>query len=555
MKIKSMFYFLFLISELSYSISPSDLDINMEKRREKQEELRKLENSLEKRKNENYPLYEIIPQNEKKGSRINKIIVEGNTILPEKTLKELENKYIGKYGGKNVVNFLKELENNYLKKGYIATRVKLDIKNSDFKEGIITYKVIEGKVEAIKFKEARKSDKRRIKASFPLENGDIINIRDLDQGIDNLNSVSCNNAKFDLVPGNQLGTTIVEVENQRNKKISGTINYNNLGQETTGNERAKVSLTIEDLLGMNDSFIGVYQRKLGVKRDKRDNENFSFYYKIPYKYWEFAVSKDQSEYVSTVEALNNSYKSNGISKNENYSIRRVLNRNSEGKTDFGITLTKKNTKNYLEDIKLVSSSRRLSILKFDLNNQRKFLDGILYTNLAYHRGIDRFGAEKDDGKEKDTPRAQFSKYTLDLNWYRPFKIKNQNFAYRFGFGGQYTDDILYPSEKLVIGDDTTVRGFKDNSIMGDKGFYLRNELSLNYKIFEPFIAYDIGRVKDVYKDENYRRCGNELSGASIGLRVYYGGFIGSITYSKPISAPKYVEKNKQEVYISISYSF
>lgn len=555
MKVKNAIYLLFFVVKISYSISPSDLDINVEKRREKEEKLRTLEKNVIDVKKSDFPLNEIVSQDGQKGTKITQINIEGNTLLSEKTINDLTERYIGKYGKENIVNFLKELENSYLKKGYITTRVKIDMKKTNFKEGIVTYRVIEGTVEEIRFKKTKKNDKRRIQTSFPLKKGDIISIVDLDQGIDNLNSISSNNAKFDLLPGSQVGTTVVEVENFRSKFISGSINYNNLGQKTTGNERGKVSLTVEDTLGINDSFTGVYQKKLGVKRKKRDSENFSFYYKIPYKYWEFAVSKDQSEYLSTIEALNNSYKSNGISKNESYSFRRVLKRDSRSKIDFGVTLTKKNTKNYLEDIQLVSSSRRLSILKFDLNNQNKFFDGVLYTNLAYHKGLARFGTEKDHDKERDEPKAQFYKYTMDLNWYKPFRIKTQNLAYRLGFGGQYTDVILYSSEKLIIGDDTTVRGFKENSIMGDKGFYLRNELNLNCRWVEPFIAYDVGRVKDVYKDNNYKKYGSELSGASIGIRTYYAGFVGSLTYSKPLSAPKYVEKNKQEIYISIGYNF
>lgn len=46
--------------------------------------------------------------------------------------------------------------------------------------------------------------------------------------------------------------------------------------------------------------------------------------------------------------------------------------------------------------------------------------------------------------------------------------------------------------------------------MGDKGFYLRNEIKYNYKFLELFIAYDYGRVKDVYKDDYYGENGSEM---------------------------------------------
>ena len=121
--------------------------------------------------------------------------------------------------------------------------------------------------------------------------------------IDNLNSVSSNNAKLDITAGNELGGSIVEIANQRSKKISGTVNYNDLGQKSTGKDRIKFSLIFDDVLGINDSFASTYQRKLGNNRKYKDNENFSFYYRVPIKYWEFSISKDQSEYLSTIESF------------------------------------------------------------------------------------------------------------------------------------------------------------------------------------------------------------------------------------------------------------
>ena len=87
-------------------------------------------------------------------------------------------------------------------------------------------------------------------------------------------------------------------------------------------------------------------------------------------------------------------KSTGISKNINYSVRRIINRNSNGKTSVGVTLTNKETKNYFDGIKLITSSRKLSVLKVDINHNRRLFNGVLYGSLAYHEGLDRFGAER-----------------------------------------------------------------------------------------------------------------------------------------------------------------
>lgn len=531
----------------------SQQEINREERRRKEEEFKKIEK--EDSFNNKYPTNELDNITSEAGSEIKIIEVKGNTILSKNKIENLKKKYVGKRGGKNVINFVKELENLYLEKGYITTRVKIDIENSNFEAGKIQCIVIEGYIENIVMN--GKSNNSKIFASFPTKEKEVLNIKDLDQGIDNLNSISANNAKLDILAGENLGGSIIDIKNETSKKISAAVNYNNLGQKSTGEERIKLALTIEDFLGINDSFTGSYQRKLGRNKKYNDNENFSFYYRIPFKYWEFSIIKDQSEYKNTITGLGQSYKSTGISKNMNYSLRRVIHRNEVGKTTLGLTLTNKETKNYIDDEKLILSSRKLSVLKLDIGHQRRLFNGMFFGEIAYYEGLKRFGAERDDWEYKDStsPKAQFQKYTMDINWYKPFKINNQNFSYRFSFSGQYSDDILYSSEKMSIGDDTTVRGFKENSIMGDKGIYIRNELAYNYNFLEPFIAFDIGRVKDVTKDEYYEKYGTELSGASIGVRVYFKYFTASITYSKPLTAPRYIDKNKQEIYITLSYLF
>lgn len=265
---------------------------------------------------------------------------------------------------------MKELENLYLQKGYIAVRVKMDMERADMKNGKISLKVLEGYIEEIRFKDNDKG-KLSVFTSFPTSKGDMLNINNIDQGIDNLNSVSSNNVKLDILAGESQGGSIVEVTNKRSKKISGAINYNNLGQKSTGQERIKGSIFVDDLLGLSDSFTGTYQRKLGSNKYK-ENKNFSFYYKIPIKYWEFSVSQDESEYSSTIESFARTYQSTGKSKNFNYSARRIINRNSNGKTSLGVTLTKKETTNYFDKIKLITSSRRLSVLKTDITHNRRF---------------------------------------------------------------------------------------------------------------------------------------------------------------------------------------
>ena len=46
-----------------------------------------------------------------------------------------------------------------------------------------------------------------------------------------------------------------------------------------------------------------------------------------------------------------------------------------------------------------------------------------------------------------------------------------------------------------------------------------------------------------------------MSGASIGLRMYFNHFDMSFTYSKPLTAPSYIKKNTHEIYFTMSARF
>lgn len=255
MKIRKIWVWLFFI--FNYCSYANQQELNREERRIREEEIRKLEKIEAK---DEIQLNELEENIEAIGDEIKSLEINGNTILKTSEIEILKKKYIGKIGGKNILNLMRELENLYLVKGYIAVRVKMDMDKADIPEGKIALKVLEGHIEEIRFKDKSKG-KINIFTSFPTSKGDVLNINDLDQGIDNLNSVSSNNAKLDILAGETLGGSIIEIDNQRSKKISGAINYNDLGQKSTGRDRLKTSLIFEDIMGLNDSFTGTYQKK------------------------------------------------------------------------------------------------------------------------------------------------------------------------------------------------------------------------------------------------------------------------------------------------------
>lgn len=159
----------------------------------------------------------------------------------------------------------------------------------------------------------------------------------------------------------------------------------------------------------------------------------------------------------------------------------------------------------------------------------------------------KFGASNDDEiwKSNTSPRAKFSKFSANLSIYKPLGM----FYLREFVAGQISKDILYSNEKLSLGDDSSVRGFRNSGISGESGFYSRNEIGANLTTFaRPFVAYDIGRTKD-----NITKNYDTVQGFSIGLKGEFKNLYGTITLSKATDFPKDIKTNSHEIYATVQW--
>ncbi|KDE73628.1 ShlB/FhaC/HecB family hemolysin secretion/activation protein [Fusobacterium necrophorum] len=474
---------------------------------------------------------------------IKNVTLDGNTLLQNFQIHRILRKYIGE--NKNVYSLIKELEDTYIEKGYITTRVGLDLEKSDLESGNMSLFVLEGKIEKIFYDGEENITKTFI--TFPQRADKILNIRDLDQGMDNLTDHST----MDIKPASKEGYSNIFIK-KKNKPFILFLNYNDLGQSGTGRHRLKYSLHLHNVIGMNETIDSSFQMKMQRQKKDRNAENFSVSTSIPFKNWSFHYAYDNSETFRTIYAHKRKYKATGRTINQNFEIRNVIYRNEDHKVDFGGKITLKDSKNYIDDIRLITGSRKLSVFTLNSSHTGRAFSGLIHSSLGVSFGLKKYGANQDAEewyREDTTPKAQFRKYNLEVSWYKAI----QKLYYKMNVGAQYSKDILYSQEKISIGDDTTVRGFQDESIQGDSGIYLRNEVG--YKgldIIEPFLAYDYGKIKNnKIREDRYE----VVQGVAIGVKLSLKGFEGSIVTAKPIDRPEYFKHKKPVMYTSLSYRF
>src|SRR3546814_7992422 len=130
-----------------------------------------------------------------------------------------------------------------------------------------------------------------------------------------------------------------------------------------------------------------------------------------------------------------------------------------------------------------------------LNHSLRVGQGLVSVSVGYETGLRSFGAKDDAERNNAGPEAQFEKYTGDLTVIQNFSLLGLNFMVTSGARGQWTPDTLYSSERFSIGSLSTVRGFKESSLIGDVGGLIRNELALRLPIEQPDIPQVVGELQ------------------------------------------------------------
>ncbi len=478
---------------------------------------------------------------------------------------EVMNVMTGEYAGRclmleQINTLLADISNWYLDRGYVTTRAYLP--PQDLTTGTLQIVVVEGRTQDIRFSPGQ-TERGGLATAFPELEGQRLNIRDLEQGLDQLNRLPSNNAKLTLEPGEKTGETVVVIENAPDKRMRFTGTEDNTGSRATGLHQRTLEAEVDDLLGINDMWSVSYKHSLTNFEDY-GAKNVSGSLSVPYGYWTFEYSDSWFLYASTIEATTDSYKSTGSSRQSELSAERVVHRDQDSKTSLEGALTLKQGRNFIAETLLESQSRKLSIGALTLHHADRIWDGALSGSVTYNLGLRSFGAKKDHEIGSNDARAQFKKWSFNASYSRPLPIAEQALNSSLALIGQWTPHTLFSSERISIGGLSSVRGFKEDSLSGDVGGYGRTELSwtlpgTDWEPFDktfgrltPYGALDAGWIK---ADPGEVGEGGVLAGWTLGLRASSGVVSFDVAWAEPLKRHHNLMRRGHELYTSLSIAY
>jgi hemolysin activation/secretion protein len=506
---------------------------------------------------------EIIPQQAPESDSdqpcrvISQIDFTGVSLLSQAELDALRQPYLGEcLTVSDIERLLSEVTGAYIRRGLVTARVY--IQAQDLASGVLEVLVLEGKVDSIMLDDGGQ-DSINLQTAFPGLVGRPFNLRDFEQGLDQINRLISNNAVIDLRPGSEPGASDVIIRNQPGRRWRINATLDNYGSTSTGRNQGGANLSLDNPLSLNDSLTLVFRRTLGEDFSRRGSESRSVFYSLPYGYNTFNASYSSSRYATPLDLPGGELIADGTQENMILGADRVLMRDAQSRLGVSANLIYKDSENFFAGQLLDVSSRALSVLELGINWSSLVASGAFSARLGYQRGLGWFGTLEDEpGRPSQLPQAEFDKWTVSMGWLRPFDLGGQAFRYNSRVEAQTSPDVLYGSEQFSIGSLYTVRGYRDSSLSGDRGYFWRNELSHlrqaalgNYSMFlRPFVAFDTGRILS-------RRevSGGRLYSASIGLALSAQHLSLELLGTQPLSVPDTIEDEGFETFANLTLSF
>lgn len=491
--------------------------------------------------------------------KIKTVVISGALHLSETARQHIGDEYHGRC--LNVVDIEKILgtiTKDYIDRGYVTTRAYLPAQ--DLSTGILEILVIEGVVETIMIKDGD-THSISVRNVFPSSQGDLLNLRDLEQGIDQINRLASNNAQLDIQPGETAGASQVIVYNQPSSRFHYYLSTDNQGSKSTGELQTGLTFTADNLLGFNDLFSATHRESTPGDSGRKFSGSDSFNLSIPFGYTTVSLATSYSRYDSMISVPSGlSLSASGNNRTDSLNIDRVMYRDQSTRVLLSGSLTGKNARNYLDNQFLGVSSRRLTVLDIDANLSTDFAGGILSLNLGYAQGLSIAGALKDPSNLPEwAPQAQFRKIKAGFNYMRPFNLFDERISFTSQLTAQKSPGALYGSEQISIGGLYSVRGFVDNSISGDNGYFWRNEVSIRKPITigdevvsaRFYAGYDLGEVSSRADDVPQGR----LSGMVVGISTNWRGASLELINTRPLTLPGSMKKESNQTWFRAAYSF
>lgn len=296
-------------------------------------------------------------------------------------------------GPSGIALVIQRIQQAILERGYVTTRVLTG--KQDIRDGTLTLTLLPGRIRHIRFADGT-SSRATLWNAMPAKPGDILNVRELEQGLDNFKRLP--SAEADLIinaaqdADAARGESDVIIQWKQALPFRMNLSFDDAGSKYTGKHQAALTLAYDHWWTLNDLFyVSVNQAVGGGSPGDRGSQAQTVHYSVPWKAWLLSATATAFDYHQVVPGLNQDYNYHGTGNNHELAITRLLYRNSISKTSASLRWWSRESRNFIDDAEVNPQRRDTGGWELGLNHRLKLGAASIDANLAARRGTGAFG--------------------------------------------------------------------------------------------------------------------------------------------------------------------
>lgn len=445
--------------------------------------------------------------------RVNEIILTGNSVLPQSTIDDVTGEFVGRdLAYEDLQTIRNRLTGAYIERGYISSGVILP--DQEIVAGVVRMDAHEGTLDEILISGNQRLRDRFIESRIQARLGPVLNVFELENALRLVQQwPSIRQVNAEVVPGPAKASSNLDLKVRENPAITLAAGYNNHRAPSVGEDQAVFSLTHQSLTGNGDYLIANYALTEGLN-------DLYLAYGIPLTARDLTLeghySDGESDIVeSPFELLDI------VTETENWGVKlyQPLFQTLTQKLTLGVAFEHSENESFLLGERFSFSPgeslgvSEVSVIRATADWLWRRTAGTLLLNGQLSFGTDWLDAtdnsnatDTDGNPIEDLPDSQFTAALLQAQYARLLPWFGLQINGRLT--GQWADDPLLSVEKLAIGGARTVRGFRENQLVRDKGIIANLELRIPAwaddsgtsrlgLTFVPFVDYGNGKDNSI----------------------------------------------------------
>ncbi|MGK7895381.1 MAG: ShlB/FhaC/HecB family hemolysin secretion/activation protein [Xenococcus sp. (in: cyanobacteria)] len=404
--------------------------------------------------------------------------IEGNTAFSELEIQELLTEYLNtSVSFADLLQVETVITEKYRNAGYINSGAVVPVQNVE--NGVITVQVIEGTIEQlnVQVKGGRLSEnyigsrlKRGTKTPFNLnELQEALQLLQLNPLVENLNA--------ELSVGSRRDRWLLDVEVNQANAFNPVIFANNSRTPSVGSFQRGIEINHDNFAGLADRLSLIYKNTDG-------SNDYNFDYNVPFNSLDGSFGVRYRYITSEIveppfDTLDIESRTDELEVTIRQPIILTATANSTQELALGLEFSRQANETELDGDPFPLSpgatddgKTRINAVRFFQDWTRRTRQDVFAARSQFNFGLDIFDSTTSGS---DEPDGEFFSWRGQAQWLKLISAEsNINFLLRSDI--QISNSEMVPLEQFSLGGIDTVRGYRQDSLLGDSGLLISAEL-------------------------------------------------------------------------------